>query len=168
MPLIKRSDKGSPLSIAEMDGNLDYLNNVDTYLEVDISKEQILAMASEIEILPALPANSYYTFSNVIIEYTAGATPYTFTSDWLYLWSAQVDEFPLVASSMLASANNQAVELGNSGGAILQVALSWTEAQARDMTSIDSLRLSSFNGSNPTLGDGTMKVKLWYTVRTFG
>lgn len=166
MPLIKRSDKGSPLSIAEMDGNLDYCSP-GTYLEVNISSAQILAMGTTpIELLPAPGANSYYEYHGVI-EYTGGATAYAdLGTDHFVLGDSDTYSGDYIAKNLI----NNTIDLvmGFNSFPKGQEAGSAGSDVGYPVKLNKALVFFTYNNTDPTLGDGTMKAKIWYTVRTFG
>jgi hypothetical protein len=165
MPLITRTDKGSPLSIAEMDGNLDYCSP-GTYLEVDISSAQILAMGTTpIDILPAPGAGKYYDFT-AIVEFTAG-TSYVFTGDTILLGGSDSYGGGLINPSFIATTNNKVAKVGHQPTEM--VTSDATEYPTTwEMVLNEGIIFTALNGNDPTTGTGTIKVKIWYKLRTFG
>ena len=171
MPLITRTDKGSPLSIAEMDGNLDYCSP-GTYLEVDIlmgvaGVSGILGMGTvPIELLPTPGVGKYYEWRG-IAEYTHVTTGYTVTDDVVGILGSNSYGGQLMhgiiegnSSRLNEFASNGPVDNDSSSGTL------YYGSQFRETN--ESLIITMLNGTDPTLGDGTLKVKIWYTVRTFG
>jgi hypothetical protein len=131
---------------------------------VNISSAQILAMGTTpIELLPAAGANSYYDINKVVLEYTYGNSAYAVTDDF---------------------------QIKDSDGSVVAVAPSYLLVFTQDVAWTGSLRnqlnaVSSPTGynygeaiilnsaytiscTNPTLGDGTLRVKIYYKVITFG
>lgn len=82
MALITRQEKGSKLSILEMDNNLLYLEGLAqsagyTYLEIDLSSTDILNLNAEgIALLPQPGENKYYTWYGTV-EFFPGTTSYS-------------------------------------------------------------------------------------------
>jgi hypothetical protein len=84
MPLITRQGKGSKLTIAEMDGNLIYLEDLANTggfetITIDISSSEILGLGGlggSIELLPAPGGNKYYTWYGVL-EFFPGSNTYS-------------------------------------------------------------------------------------------
>ena len=77
MPLVTRTDKGSKLSIAEMDGNLTYLNSLSTptynkvlYLDVNNGNDSTA--------IPGNPNLPYKTFNTVISTAASGSKIHVF------------------------------------------------------------------------------------------
>ena len=168
MPLITRTDKGSPLSIAEMDGNLDYCSP-GTYVEVDISSAEILAMGTTpIELLPAPGVGKYYEYKGSI-EYTRGTAGYQFNSSQdllaILIESQYAGTFiqPLfltgIDTPIISFFNNTSPQgLAPNG---LEIENVYTDTNSRVV-------MTTFSGVDLTLGDGTMKAKIWYKLRTVG
>ena len=164
MALTLRQTKGSPLTISEMDANFTYAADGGyTYTEVEVSSAQILAMGSTpIELLPAPGANSYYLTDNVILEYTHNTTAYTMAAtDYVVVSGAQQMS---AEKTILTSTNNVQTVMKSSDGidSVNDVNFSWVEGFNIP------LELYGWDGSNPTLGDGTLLVKIWYKEKTFG
>ena len=167
MPLVKRTDKGSPLSIAEMDANWDYATlGGYTYAEVAVSSADILAFGgfTPKTLLTTPAANQYYDISKVIIEFTEGNTTYTFGGTHLRLEYSDIGFFidPILITggydaAIVLDFNSRASETFEVNGLKLPIYPNYS-----------SLILDTVFGSSPTLGDGTMLVKIWYKVKTFG
>jgi hypothetical protein len=144
-------------------GGSDYTETI-----VNISSAQILAMGTTpIELLPSPGAGKYYDINKVVIEYTHVSTPYTFSADdsiglWFYDGATYGDYSYLnlppnnvnyVWDTSISGTNWNAVsELQMVKGQVLNSAF----------------ELGMFNGTDPTLGNGTMRVKIYSKTITFG
>mgnify|MGYP003669847047 CR=1 FL=1 len=167
MPLITRTDKGSPLSISEMDGNLDYCSP-GTYLEVDIPMgvagvSGILGMGTvPIELLPALATGNYYQFV-ITLEYTHNITSYTNVSSYLYIDAP----YQIFNESLIGNNLNRVITLNSEVPDAIDTVENITFKYPTVPTP-KAVSLGTYDSADPTLGDGTLKAKIWYTVRTFG
>jgi hypothetical protein len=128
---------------------------------VNISSAQILAMGTTpIELLPAAGANKYYDIEKVILEYTFNTTAYT--GDLILGVGSPVFMY-LEQGSLNSGANwvsvmnpmSSALDLTN------EVAFAYTSQTN------SNLQLERWSGSIAD-GDGTLRVIITYTLRTFG
>lgn len=134
------------------------------YTEVDISSAEILAMGTTpVELLPAPGVGEYYDIDKIIFEYNHNTSAYTVISELLisglglngfdsYIWIAQSI---LSQGANVVTVINPNVHEGSSGSAL-----------GGNFVGTDSVEFTSLN--NPTDGDGTLKVKIWYRIMTFG
>lgn len=133
-----------------------------TVATVDITSAQILAMGTTpIELLPAPGVNKYYDIEKIILEYTHVSTAYTSTETTLIYSGCSVTP---VHIDFLTQISNAVVESSN-GGVLTSVdstSLSYPYALNQSLT------LGTFNASDPTLGNGTLRAIITYTTRTFG
>jgi hypothetical protein len=120
-----------------------------TCLEVDITSAEALAIFTVPKpVLGAPGAGKYYKYV-AILENTFVTTAYTVGGggDW-YLTQGDKDYyFPKL---MIASAASASSEGTHYGFALMNTALTLT------------------SDANPTVGDGTFKLKIWYTIETLG
>ena len=151
-----------------------------TYLEVDITSTEtsysdgrssvasgILAMGTTpIEILPAPGANLYYSYSGVI-EYTHVATRYTFPStEAIVIGSQNNYSGTYIQNNLIADTVSQVAHFGTYG--VSNDLFNAASSSSFGVPLNYAVDLFTFDTSDPTLGDGTIKVKIWYTVKTFG
>jgi len=145
-------------------------NIVPTYLEVDISSAQILSMGTTpIELIAPQGADKYCMVSDLIIEETGGSVGYDFTGLNMALNNNDGDF--TTAMQQLSSGENEK-RVFRLGALFLSSYLNngttdqpWLYVSS----AINSgLYLTTDTEADPTSGNGTMKVKIWYTVRTFG
>lgn len=123
------------------------------YSAVTITSAQTLSIGSSpVEILPAPGSNKYYDFK-VFFEYIFNTTAYTATGSMelhdntTKRVSNQFDFNGQLADSVLISDMNAASKL----------------------TPVNSkLEFTTSDGSNPTLGDSSFKVKIYYNIIDFG
>ena len=133
------------------------------YTEVVISSAEILTIASVgKELLPAPGAGLYYDISKIILEFTPGSSAYVYTQELDIVSSGlvykRIDGDLLTGGGTIAIANNIGEETVNSG----------SYANLYPTVDNESVILAGNTITDPTTGDGTMLVKIWYTVRTFG
>lgn len=136
-----------------------------TYAEVNISKSQIENMGSTpIELLPALNTNEYYDINKIALEYTYGTVPYTLENDHLAFnnYSAYIHKTLIIVPF------NTAIIASNNSGGLLDT-IDTNLALQNQINGIgNNVELTTYNNTNPTGGDGTLKAKIWYKIITFG
>jgi len=126
------------------------LYGYENFVEVDISSSEILNIkTSPVQILPTPPSGSYYDFK-VFIEYTHGTSPYTLTQPINIIRSSGGN----IGGSI--NINGATTNLSSVGYPTSAVALD------------QGINISTSSLSDPTGGDGTIKVKLYYNTITFG
>ena len=174
MPLTLRQTKGSPLTIQEMDDNFVYAAaGGATTTTVNISPSEttysdgrptvasgILAMGSSpIELLPAPGAGKYYDIDKIILERTDVSTDYVLGED-LYIQQGSGGCYYGISERLFTAypvviCREPMVKSG-------------TELVYSDTEPNGSLIFYTWNNTNPTLGDGTLRAIITYTTRTFG
>lgn len=123
------------------------------YSAVTITSAQMLSIGSTpIEILPAPGASKYYDFK-VYFEYIFNTTPYTVTGQ------LQLIDNTTKRVSNLFDINGQLTD---------RVLVSDINTQNQFLSINSNLKLTTSNGSDPTLGDGTLKIKIFYNIVDFG
>ena len=149
-------------AVNDLETEVNNLPAAPTTTVVNISSAQILSMGSNpVELLPAAGVGKYYDISHFILEYTHVSMVYD---------NSNFQQFEIVGDR-----ENQYFVYNNvSSDIILNSENRWF----RYPTSPDSTSPSfSLNGEvsigtntglNPTLGDGTLRVIITYTLRTFG
>jgi hypothetical protein len=143
-----------------------------TELIVNVSSAQILTMGdTPVEILPAPGAGKYYDidWKSSFIEFTAGTSSYnTGTIDRVVFNYTDGYSSNMVTGDFLAESDNVIVPmLAN---------MIWSTSSnvvIMGYTFLNTgLILQSFDASsnteNPTLGNGTMRIKVYYKEITFG
>jgi len=165
MSLILRSEKGSRLTISEMDGNLLYLedfantNGFETII-IDISSSEILDLyKTPIELLPSPGLDKYYIWKG-LIEYTHVSLAYSLGNGAIKISNLAPSPkrgsfFPV---DLINKKYNQSASFNSEtpqGSLNYPVSLN------------NGVSLSSTN-ENPTSGNGTFRIKLDYKVITFG
>lgn len=123
------------------------------YSAVTITSVQMLSIGSTpIEILPAPGASKYYDFK-VYFEYIFNTTPYTVTGQL----------------QLIDNTTKRVTNLFDINGQLTDRALVSDINSQNQFLSINSnLELTTSNGSDPTLGDGTLKIKIFYNIVDFG
>jgi hypothetical protein len=130
---------------------------------VSITSAQILDMHNTaVELLPAAGINMYYDIEKVILEYTHVTTAYTSAETLLAISSSSL---PSISTSILISAYNNVIVI-NGGSDGIDLIHEVVVKNSIDFNT--AITLSGFNGEEFTLGDGTLRAIITYTVRTFG
>ena len=139
----------------------------DGYIEVNITSAQILTLGSTpVSILSTPGANKYYEYYGEA-EYTHVSTAYTLANDLLGVLGENTYSGGLIHPGLINSARNQVSQFTSSGP--VDGTTSGDEyygSFAKQPN--EGVVLATLNGTEPTLGDGTILVKIWYKVRTFG
>jgi hypothetical protein len=134
------------------------------YKEVEISSAEILAMGTTpVELIPA-EQDKVYNINKMIIESNPLTTAYTIASQ-LFILNGNAGA--LVSNQIITD------NLLNKGMAIVNdmngfVFNDFNVSEAFFINTPQAVTLTTFTGANPTLGDGSIIVKIWYTVETFG
>lgn len=133
------------------------------YAEVDISSSQILTLgSSKVELLPTLSGEKYYDVGKIILEYKHVTTPYSLSD--LYLQTFGQSNIFFVKYLILNSAN--AIAIGSmAGGGYIESTENIKYSNSEGLNK--KLELGTYNNSNPSGGDGTLKAKIWYNIHAF-
>jgi len=139
----------------------------DGYIEVNITSAQILTLGSTpVSILSAPGANKYYEYYGEA-EYTHVSTAYTFANDLLGVLGENTYSGGLMHPGLINSAQNKVSQFTSSGPVDgTTIVAEYYGSFAKELN--EGVVLTTLNGTEPTLGDGTILVKIWYKVRTFG
>ena len=120
------------------------------YSAVTVSSAQTLTLfSSPVEILPAPGANKYYDFK-VYFEYTYNSSPYT--SNTIFLAD---------------NTNKRVTKEFYIEGSDNVILVSSMDAQSNLSTVNSNLSLET-TVSDPTVGDGSLKIKIYYNIVDFG
>jgi len=123
------------------------------YSATTITSAQTLSIGSTpVEILPAPGVGKYYDFK-VYFEYIYGTTPYTITG------------FLQLNDSTTKRVTNQ---FDVNGQMADRAFVSDINIQNQFLPLNSKLEFSTSNGADPTLGDGSFKVKIFYNIVDFG
>jgi hypothetical protein len=135
-------------------GGSDYTETI-----VNITSAQILAIGTTpVTLLPAPGSGMYYDIDKVIIEYTHNTNAYT-SSDYLMMLGVDA-AYAYPHPNLITSAKNMVVKFSPS----LTTGLGAVYADEINT----SVSLTTEAASNPTLGDGTLRVKIYHKTITFG
>jgi hypothetical protein len=135
-------------------------------LEMDISASQILSMGTNpIEILPAPGIGKYYIYHG-IFEFTFNSSQYIFggTEGSPYIYDSKYGG--TVMSSLVGGLQNSITPFSNYTPNQTNAAELTATVTSQAINS--AIYLSTWNAGNPTLGDGTLKLKLKYKICDFG
>ncbi len=132
---------------------------------VNISSAQILAMGdTPIELLAAPTAGTYYEYYG-FLEYSHNTTAYTF-NDQIVIGNSSTYGGCYCHSSLITNSANRVFQFDSTPegqepqGVSLNVAYPIPTGEA--------VKIFTYNGNNPTLGDGTLRVKIYHKTITFG
>lgn len=133
-----------------------------SYAEVAISSAEILTLGSSaVTLLPAPGADEYYDIKDLIIESTGGTTPYTLADPTLMI---QIDgEYSYIDKNII---NGGGVSFAKISTAVYSSADSYIHTAVQSTNS--AVTITTDNGADPTVGNGTLLVKIWYVLRTIG
>ena len=144
-------------TVSGVGGGSDYTEAI-----VNISSAQILSLGSSpVELLPAAGINNYYEIEKVILEYTHVSTAYNFGFP-LFVYSNQGEYAAF--TGLIQNAQNKFVKLT----AFNTTYGSTYNAITNSNSLNEKVTLNTWNNNNPSLGDGTIRVKIYYKVITFG
>jgi len=158
-------------SINSLETTVDNLPAAGTTTTINISSAQILAMGdTPIELLPAPGSGKYYDIEKVIIEGTGVTTAYTSAN--LYFQQP----YAVLSSSILSnlSAGNKTFAVMSNLESAPFTSTSWggdlNGSFGQSLSDYDAFpfELTTDGGTNPTIGDGTLRAIITYTTRTFG
>lgn len=132
------------------------------YIKVPVSSSQILNMGNTpISLLAAPGAGFYYDIPKIIIEYTYNTAPYSTSAKQLVMSNAQV---AIVEQTIITATSNRV--------AIIEPTKYDASASPYIVHNVSqlnrALEFSTIDASDPTLGSGTMNIKIWYKIRSFG
>jgi len=148
-------------AIAALEANSGY-----TYTEVSISSAEILGMGgSPVEILPPTGnLNKYYQYQ-MLVEFTYGTVGYDFA-----LQSAEPCLSTLSGSLLTVLGSALFDAPGNTVGSASNNSVNGTTANISQelLATTEGVYLTTESEDDATVGDGTLLVKIWYKVRTFG
>jgi hypothetical protein len=138
-----------------------------TYLEVDITQGNILAMGTTpIDILPVLTGNEYYVIEEMLMEVTPGTAGYVTTSD---AYAIESSTYFTLKPNILSFTGAAKVFVLAKGMSTTLVTSSVPAIAPDPFTRAQTCRFSTWNGDDPTSADGgTIKVKVTYSVKTLG
>lgn len=141
-------------------------SDIYNYLEVPVSSAEILDMGTTpIELLAAPGADNYYEVDKVRLEYTHVTTGYTYTDEIVL----QINSNSKFIKQILGTTNTWLVisDLNGTEGVVsAPVGADIIPSYGEQLNK--GLYLNTYNGTNPTLGDGTLRAIITYRVRTFG
>lgn len=147
---------------------VDSLPFVPEYTEkiVDLTSAQIKTLGTPIELLPAPGTNKYYIIDRIQIEYKFGTTAYIFPTSPTFYLDGCFDSYiirtlltGLTSSVCVINGNLRNTITVGSGSGSVQVITN------RDILN-SNLIMGTPNGDNPTTGNGTMRIKIYYKIES--
>jgi hypothetical protein len=170
MALTLRQTKQSKLTIQEMDDNFVYATaGGATTTVVNISSAEILAMGtSPIGLLPAPGSGKFYDYHGYL-EFTYVTTAYFLPDDAIMLGGLNSYTGTFLKSNIIGNGENCVCFFGNTLPQETFIGSSEPELVGNNIILLNEpVVLSTWNSTNPTLGNGTLRAIITYTVRTFG
>lgn len=163
--LIEFDYNGQKLQVQVDETNISVLDPISSYLEVSVSSAQIKAMGSTpVELLPAV-SGYYYDYEGVI-EYTHGTAAYVLAAtDSIVVGNNNTYSGTYIQENLITNTANAVVFFRDSlaGDVFTPGTTSVYETPIGE-----AVQLFTWNAADPTTGDGTMKIKIWYKLRKFG
>jgi hypothetical protein len=145
--------------------NLVVESNATQTTTINISSAQILNMGSNpVELLPAPDTNKYYDIEKIIIEASQVTTAYVYGAELpcIYIGGVALN----LDQQKLNCSNPKAVQIVRDMNLTQLGAADYYKMGVIDLE--NPVTLSTYNGTNPTNGDGTFRVKITYSILTFG
>jgi len=143
------------VNILSAGGGSDYTETI-----VNISSAQILTMGTTpIELLPAAGVGNYYDVEKIVIEFSSGAVQYT---------TGTITDLTYVSSS--GNIINTSVDLIQATDNIVFMSTipTYVLNQSYYVSKNESYSLTTNDSTNPTLGNGTLRVKIYHKTIIFG
>lgn len=126
-----------------------------TYLEVPISAAKILTLkATPVEILPPAGANQYYLVDKISLEYIFNTDGYSVGLGDTLQFEASISSGAVWSTSVGVLTNTED-------------AVCYNAAIGSNILENEGLVLKT-KTADPTAGNSTLLVKIWYKVQTFG
>lgn len=149
-------------TVSSIGGGSDYL-----YTEISVSSAQILSMGSSpVTLLSAPGANTYYDWYGYV-EYTHNTTDYTISGDMIMVGGENSYGGALINIAMISQTSNKIAKVQHrSSEETTSTTVEYPNAWPMELN--EGIILAMLNGTDPTGGDGTMLIKLWYKIKTFG
>lgn len=160
----KRDGDGKRAKIGHVNAVIEEFGFTETIIEV--SSAEILAMGtSPIELLPAPGANKYYEFDKIIVENLFNTTAYSLADGVVYIAGINGNSVEFDIHPSIITSNTSSV-------AILKQYNSFSVIEEGGQIGVDYLNggliMTTWNASNPTLGDGTLRILIYSKIRTIG
>jgi len=133
---------------------------------VNISSAQILAIdLSPIELLPPAGVNKYYDIESIIIEYTFGTIAYGAGTGM----AIRYDSYPEYDIRLIYMDSPESSVFFVKPESLAKDNQNYLFNAMRPTSINTALIFALSNGTNvPTLGDGTLRVKIYHKTITFG
>lgn len=158
-----RDTDGSIVEVGEDTAVIATVDTGYTYTEVAVSSAEILTLGTVgKELLPAAGPNNYYDIAEMVLEYTHVTTGYTIGSQLAVYGTSQT--YAVLEETLITTGADLVTYFR--GAQPTSVATTTPFLYNEEPNA--NVTLFTVSGANPTLGDGTLLVKIWYKVRTFG
>lgn len=139
---------------------------------VTITSAQILDLGNTpVELLPDPGTDKYYGIQQILFEMSAGTTAYSGVQQEDVILNVFGGFYGIVNDALLTAGFNSVATLKESVAQDLIDGVNsyYPKTQAHPINAGQSnVLLTTYSGDNPTLGDGTLRVIISYSIRTFG
>lgn len=138
------------------------------YLEVALTDVQIKTLGTPIDLIAAQGVGTYFEYFGSI-EFTHGTIPYAWSggADGIVVGNFNSYGGNYFADDLIGSSENRVVWFSSDGFG-QEDAFSANVSTAYSVPLNEALKIFTYNNSNPINGDGTILIKVWYKVKTFG
>jgi hypothetical protein len=135
---------------------------------IELSSVEILTLGTPFELLPAPGAAQYYVIDRIQIEYKFNGTAYVFPSSPTFYLDGCFDSY--VDKTLLTSATDSVCVISGNLRNTLTVGSGSGSVQVKTNKDVlnANLVMGTPNGDNPTTGDGSLRIKIYYKIETFG
>lgn len=138
------------------------------YTEVNISSASLLDIDNNnISLLTTLGTGSYYDLDRIIFEFSKGTASYTWTNDY-FIINAPSGSQTYFDINLITSGQTGAIIIKDFNSEMPTGEEFTTNRRINVNGTNSDISIYSFNGTAPTVGNGTIKAKIWYYIRTFG
>jgi hypothetical protein len=120
-------------------------------------------------LLPELPSNKYYHIKEIILEYTEGGVAYEvdgFDPEAIIIFSGRSYTSIYIDPKILTFPDDKII-YALSPGVVPDVNYQFF-TNSTTLGSSSTLDITTANGQGFVTGDGTLLIKIWYTIRTWG
>lgn len=150
-------------TLIQLKGGSEYTEKI-----VNISSSEILTLGTPIELLSAPGANKYYVIDRIQMEYTFGTLAYVFPTSLTFYLDGCFDSY--IDKTLLTSATDSVCVISGNLRNTLTVGSGSGSVQVKTNKDVlnANLIIGTPNGDNPTTGDGTLRIKIYYKIETFG
>ena len=136
------------------------------YSEVTVSSAQLKTIGSTpYQLLGTPGANNYYDILKIIVEFNYASPTYTLTDPQLFIGTTDNNYAGFWMAKNLITSTQKGIVIAN-GYSPTSVEGQYP-VYANEILN-QAIYLTTSLGGNPATGNGTLKIKMWYNIRTIG